>query len=154
MRVLIQRLGFLGIVIASLVVLRAGSSTVETLSPAEAAARVERGEAILVDVREPAEWAQTGVVSSAFTLPLSDLRGDRRAWAAFLETHRDQALILYCRSGNRSGQAAEILAAEGFRVANAGGLRDWTAAGQPTRRADAPRADAPTPEREKTTPQP
>jgi len=113
----------------------AKAAEVPVVAPADAAARVQAGTAVLVDVREPAEWKNTGVVAIAHLLALSDLRGAREQWKKFLEAHRDQEVILYCRSGNRSGQAARILAAEGFRVANAGGLRDWIAADQPTRPA-------------------
>lgn len=114
------------------------SAAVPSLTPAEAAERVRAGTAVLVDVREAAEWRDTGVVATAHMLALSDLRGPRAQWAPFLEAHRDRELILYCRSGNRSGQAAQVLAAEGFRVANAGGLGAWVEAGQPIRRADEP----------------
>ncbi|MBK8477335.1 MAG: rhodanese-like domain-containing protein [Opitutaceae bacterium] len=106
------------------------AADVPHLAPVEAAQRAAAGTAVLVDVREPDEWVETGVVVGAATLALSDLRGERLAWAPFLKTHREHEIILYCRSGNRSGQAARLLAAEGFRVANAGGLRDWLAAGQ------------------------
>ena len=102
------------------------------MTPAEATEKVTSGEAIVVDVREPDEWEE-GVVEFAYLLPLSDLRGDRELWVGFLQEHRDQEIILYCRSGNRSGVAAEILAKEGFEVANAGGFRDWQAAGSPER---------------------
>jgi len=112
------------------------AADIPRVAPEEAARRVERGEAVLVDVREPAEWKQTGVAAPAVLLPLSDLRGERRLWKPFLEKHRDKEIILACRSGNRSGQAAAILAAEGFRTANAGGFRDWVAAGLPTRAVD------------------
>lgn len=114
------------------------AADVASLTPADAAARVAAGTAVLVDVREAAEWSETGVVATAQLLALSDLRGPRAHWKTFLEANRDKELILYCRSGNRSGQAAQILAAEGFRVANAGGFQAWVAAGQPTRQADAP----------------
>jgi rhodanese-related sulfurtransferase len=105
----------------------------EIIAPAEAAKRVAEGGAVLIDVREPAEW-ESGVVENALLLPLSDLRGERLHWKAMLERHRDRELVLYCRSGNRSGIAASILSAEGFRVVNAGGFPDWQAAGQPTRK--------------------
>ena len=104
---------------------------VARLTPAEAAQRVAAGTAVLIDVRESDEWTQTGIVAGATPLALSDLRGERRDWSPFLAANKDRELILYCRSGNRSGQAARLLAAEGFRVANAGGLRDWIVAGQP-----------------------
>lgn len=103
-------------------------------SPAEAAERVASGAAILIDVREQAEWAQTGVAEPAILLPLSDLRGGRTRWAPFLGSHdKDKELILYCRSGNRSAIAARILANEGFKVSNAGAFHDWKNAKLPTR---------------------
>ncbi len=120
----------LGLALAMFLVTACGAE-VARLSPTEAAQHVATGTAVLVDVREPEEWASTGVVAGAATLALSDLRGERRDWKPFLAANKDRELILYCRSGNRSGQAASLLAAEGYRTANAGGLRDWTAAGQP-----------------------
>lgn len=105
------------------------------IAPSEAAAKVAAGEAILVDVREPAEWKE-GVAAPAVLLPLSDLRGERKQWKAFLEQAGDKPILLYCRSGNHSGQAAEILAKEGKTVANAGAFKDWQAAGLPTRKPE------------------
>ncbi|HQF37552.1 MAG TPA: rhodanese-like domain-containing protein [Opitutaceae bacterium] len=110
--------------------LTACRADVARLTPAEAAARVAAGTAVLIDVRESGEWAQTGIVAGATPLALSDLRGERRDWKPFLAANKNRELILYCRTGNRSGQAARLLAAEGYRTANAGGLRDWLAAGQ------------------------
>lgn len=97
-------------------------------TPAEAATRLRSGAAILVDVREPAEWTQ-GVAESAVLLPLSDLNRSRAHWAPFLASARDRELLLYCASGTRSGIAARVLAGEGFRAVNAGGLAEWAAAG-------------------------
>lgn len=108
------------------------------VAPAEAAKRVADGKAVLIDVREPAEWAETGVAAPAALLPLSDLTGDRKQWKEFLEKNRDEELILYCRSGNRSGRAAKLLASEGFRTANAGGFGDWQSANLPVRKSDQP----------------
>lgn len=105
----------------------------ETVAPADAAQRVAAGKAVLIDVREPDEW-QDGVARPALLLSLSDLRGDRKTWNDALEQHRDKELILYCRSGNRSGIAADILEKEGYRVANAGGFAAWRDAGLPVRK--------------------
>jgi len=111
---------------------------VPVIPPAEAARRVADGGAVLVDVRESDEWAETGVAAPAALLPLSDLTGDRQQWRGFLEKNRDKELILYCRSGHRAGRAGRLLVGEGFRVANAGGFRDWQAAGLPTRKPSEP----------------
>lgn len=107
------------------------------MDPAEAARRVEQGSAILIDVREPAEWAETGVATPAVLLPLSDLRGERAQWKPFLAKHAGKELILYCRSGTRSGIAAKLLAEEGHPVANAGAFKHWQAAGLPVRQVEA-----------------
>lgn len=103
------------------------------VTPEEAAKRVAAGTAVLIDVREPDEWAG-GVAKPALLLSLSDLRAARKDWKPVLEKNRDKELILYCRSGNRSGIAAKILADEGFKTINAGGFSAWQSAGLPTRK--------------------
>ena len=129
--------------LVSLLLLAAGAGCARvaivapTIAPAEAAQRVADGKAALIDVREPKEWTETGVAAPAALLPLSDLNGDRKQWKEFLEKNRDKELILYCRTGSRSGRAAKLLAEEGYRTLNAGGFQDWQTAGLPTRKVDA-----------------
>lgn len=96
----------------------------------DAKAALQAGSAVLIDLREPAEWA-SGVAKGAALLPGSDLRGGRGQWGPFLETNRDRRLLLYCASGARSVLAAKKLRAEGFDAVNAGSLRDWDRAGWP-----------------------
>jgi rhodanese-related sulfurtransferase len=112
----------------------AQAAEVTRIAPGEAAKRVAQGEAVLVDVREPAEWAETGVAAPAVLLPKSDFDRERRQWAPFLAENRGKEIILYCHSGRRSGAVATVLAKEGYQVANAGGFRDWAAADLPVRK--------------------
>lgn len=100
------------------------------ITPTEADAALKAGTAVLVDIREPAEWSG-GVAKPAVLLAFSDLRGARSGWRPFLEKHRDKQLVLYCASGSRSGMAAGLLRREGFKVANLGGLSRWASAGLP-----------------------
>jgi rhodanese-related sulfurtransferase len=109
-------------------------ANVPVLTPTDAAAQLKAGGAVLIDVREADEWAETGVAEPAVLLALSDLRGERTVWKPFLEKNRDKTLLLYCRSGSRSGKAAEILAKEGFKTANVGGFSGWKEAGLPVRK--------------------
>ena len=84
---------------------------------------------ILVDVREPEEWA-TGHVPNARHIPLRDL-------PARLETlPRSTPLYLICRSGARSHRAAAYLKQAGFeRPINVrGGMLAWERAGLPVER--------------------
>jgi rhodanese-related sulfurtransferase len=108
-------------------------SGVRRVVPAEAAQRVGEKKAMLVDVREPDEWTD-GVAAPAALLPLSDLTGPRQQWKPFLDQVGDREIILYCRSGVRSGRAASALSKEGFHTANAGGFSDWAKAGLPVTR--------------------
>lgn len=93
---------------------------------------LQREEAVLIDVREEPEY-RGGVAEPAFLLPLSDLKGARTKWERFLAEHREKILVLYCASGNRSGQAAKILEKEGFATRNLGGFEDWKRAKLPVR---------------------
>ena len=127
----------LGLIIFTLVRSAFSQSDIPRITPVEAAANVRADTAVIIDVREPAEW-EAGVAAPAYLLPLSDLRASRKKWSHVLETNKDKQIILYCRSGNRSGQAAALLAKEGFNVANSGGFRDWQAAELPTRSPSEP----------------
>ncbi len=111
------------------------------LTPAECAARVRGGEALLVDVREPCEWTG-GVAQSAKLLPFSDLTGSRTQWKQFLSDTAGREILLYCASGARSGMAARMLVAEGVRAANTGGFGDWLDAGWPVAKPSKARAKA------------
>jgi rhodanese-related sulfurtransferase len=117
------------------------AADVPLLAPAEAAKLVAAGSAVLVDVREPAEWAETGVAAPAVLLPKSDFDGPQTQWKEFLAKTGDRQIILYCRSGNRSGKVAAVLAAQGRHVANAGAFKDWQAAGLPVRQIMQPAGD-------------
>lgn len=93
-------------------------------------AALKAGTAVLVDVREPAEWS-SGTAREAALLPLSDLRGERRHWGTFLEQNRGKRLFLYCQSGTRSAMAAAVLRREGLDARNAGSLAALDRAGWP-----------------------
>lgn len=111
------------------------AADVAKATPAEAAQLVANG-AILIDVREPAEWRESGVAEPALLLPMSDFNGAQTAWKAVLEGAKDRTLVLYCRSGNRSGRVAAALAEQGYKVVNAGAFKNWQAAGLPVRKVE------------------
>lgn len=108
------------------------------IAPKDAARLVAEGKAVLVDCREPAEWKDSGVAAPAVLLSKSDFDGDQKQWKAFLARNAGKQVLVYCRSGSRSGAVAAALAAKGISAANAGSLKGWTDAGLPVRAADAP----------------
>lgn len=115
------------------------TAAVPAITPADAAKLVADGKAVLVDVREPSEWAESGVAAPAALLPKSEFdAGLIGEWKDFLAKAGDRQIILYCRSGKRSAAVAEALAAKGHQVANVGGFKDWQAAGLPVRKSTEP----------------
>ena len=123
--------------LAALLPFKAMAADVTKIAPKEADKLVAEGKAVLVDVREPAEWAETGVAEKAVLLPKSDFDGAQKLWKDFLAHNGDKEVILYCRSGKRAAVIGTALAAKGIKVANAGGFSDWTSAGLPTRKVEA-----------------
>jgi rhodanese-related sulfurtransferase len=106
------------------------------IAPVEAARLVREGKAVLVDCREPSEWKETGVAAPAVLLAKSDFDGDQKQWKEFLAKNSGKQILVYCRTGRRSGLVAGALAEKGVKAANVGGLKDWTDAGLPTRTID------------------
>jgi rhodanese-related sulfurtransferase len=91
-----------------------------------AKALLDRGDAVLIDVREPDEHARERV-EGARLAPLSQF--DPQAFAS----ERDRIAVFHCNSGNRTRQSAERLLAVGFEQAYEleGGLVAWKRAGLP-----------------------
>jgi phage shock protein E len=84
-------------------------------------AKIKAG-ALVVDVRTPQEF-ETGAYPGAINIPLAEVE---KRLADFGD--RKNAVVVYCRSGNRSGQAKKILEKNGFSdVTNGGGLKDMPA---------------------------
>ncbi len=91
----------------------------------ELSTRLNAGEHInLVDVREPDEHAAFNIGGTFLPLgKIQTMQTDE------IEELKDQEVVIYCRSGNRSGQACLILESMGFtNVKNlTGGMNDWQA---------------------------
>lgn len=112
------------------------AATVATLG-AEAAARAQREGALLVDVREPAEWA-SGSPPGALRVARADLIADPGRWLP----QDGRPVLLLCAAGRRARDCGERLAAMGCAglVVVDGGLSAWRAAGLPVETSIGPEA--------------
>jgi rhodanese-related sulfurtransferase len=90
------------------------------------ASRCQASGALLIDVREPAEWRQ-GHAPNAQLVPLGSIGSQLAA------IPRDRDVLLICRTGNRSATAQRQLLKLGYeRVFNVtGGMNAWVRAGLP-----------------------
>ncbi len=95
----------------------------QTITIDELKARIDAGETInIVDVREPHEHQEFNI--GGVLVPLGQIRDMQ---TDELEAFKDQELIVYCRSGNRSGQACMVLDSLGFENTKnlVGGMLAW-----------------------------
>jgi rhodanese-related sulfurtransferase len=96
-----------------------GEITVDAL-----AARWRQG-AVIVDVREPAEYVEAHI-PGAELMPMGTVPAEHE------RIPRDQPVYVVCAVGGRSAQVAEFLSAQGADVHNvAGGTQAWIRAGLP-----------------------
>jgi rhodanese-related sulfurtransferase len=107
---------------------------IENLTPEQAAAELEGGDVILIDIREDADRIQNGTIPNSVRAP----RGMLEFWAdptsAFHREEFDPArrTILYCGGGGQSALAADTLQRMGYNVAHLdGGITAWKEEGRP-----------------------
>nr|WP_316528894.1 rhodanese-like domain-containing protein [Kitasatospora sp. K002] len=96
-------------------------------TPGQAHELARTGAAVLLDVREAAEFT-AGHAPGALHLPLIGLV----AGVPLPPEAAGRTVLAICRSGNRSQRAAEVLAGRGVQVLNvAGGMSAWALSGLP-----------------------
>ncbi|MDP3743989.1 MAG: rhodanese-like domain-containing protein [Methylotenera sp.] len=110
--------------IASAVLLLAGCTPtdVASISPKAAEVMFAEQKAIIVDVREDSEWNEQHI-AGAIHIPLAQVASR----LAELAQHKDNTVIVQCRSGKRSAKAADLLQGAGFSkvYSLAGGIVAW-----------------------------
>lgn len=105
-----------------------GGPSVNTL---EATQMINRQDALVLDVREQAEYKQSHILNSR-GMPLSQIE----ARTGDIQKFKDKPVIVYCATGNRSSAAAAALRKAGFsNVFNlSGGFAAWQQAGLPVQK--------------------
>jgi rhodanese-related sulfurtransferase len=93
---------------------RAQAVEFTTMTADDAYAKAASGEIILVDIRTPQEWAQTGIGEGAIALDMTQQETFVGGLVALRMANPDTPIALICRTGNRSNYVAEVLAGQGF----------------------------------------
>ncbi len=119
---------FLALLVAVLVfnyAPQSSSTTVseENLTATAAWEMVQEGELIIVDIRRPEEWQQTGTPQGAIRLSFETHPGGPEGFLRDLETalesNKTRPFAIICRTGNRTGLLLPFLHANGFTKARA-----------------------------------
>jgi rhodanese-related sulfurtransferase len=83
------------------------------LTPAQLQEKI-KSNTVVIDIRTPPEWVQTGVIPTSQKIMFFDERGgyNFEKWIGSFGKHvtsKDQEFVLVCRSGNRTGSVGKVL---------------------------------------------
>jgi rhodanese-related sulfurtransferase len=101
---------------------------IREISPKDAAQKLKRGEALIVDIREKDEWDEEHVAGAThLSRGTIELEADEKF------PDLNTTIICHCGGGGRSALAAESLQKMGYKNVRslAGGFKAWKAAGLP-----------------------
>lgn len=94
----------------------------DSLSPLLAVAKMNTEDTVVIDVREPAEYA-SGHIDNALNKPLEKLD----ASSSDLENYKQSTVLVVCQTGTRSTPACKKLSQQGFEKVFSlkGGMQSW-----------------------------
>lgn len=101
---------------------------VKNVNVDEFAELINKGEAQVLDVRTPEEWS-SGTIKDAKKMNFFEKGFNDQ----LDKLDKTKIVLVYCKSGGRSGKAAKELGKKGFKVYNLkGGITAWKDASKPT----------------------
>jgi len=100
------------------------------VSVSDAVRLMNQEDALALDVREDSEF-RDGHIVNAKSIPLGVLEGRLKE----IESHKEKAVVVYCRTGQRAAKAGAILQRQGFKniYKLKGGMLAWIDANMPTK---------------------
>ena len=121
-------LSFMWVVTLGVIIMYHRRTSGSSVGPQQAVMLINRKEAIVVDVREKKEF-ESGHIVDSINIPMSKLKQRiTEVWK-----YKDKPVVVVCKLGQHSGQAAKILQEAGHAdvVRLAGGLTEWKAQSLP-----------------------
>ena len=115
--------------------LAAANAEVPRVPPAEARALIERGNVLVVDVRDTAELQGGGKIKGAVNVPrgMLEFRADPESPYHNSAFSKDKTILVYCASGGRSALSGKVLKDFGYAaVFNIGGFKELADGGLDT----------------------
>jgi rhodanese-related sulfurtransferase len=123
---------FVAILLSAILFNYGMANQLEKITAADAYKMQTEKKAIIVDVRELNEQKE-GRVKDALSLPMSLMDNNQSEFDKTVLTYsKDKNIIVYCRSGRRSGLVGAELEKRGFKIFNLGGFDTWKSSNLPT----------------------
>jgi rhodanese-related sulfurtransferase len=108
------------------------NAAVPKITPDQARELIEKGNTLVVDVRDAPEVEKSGKLAGAMNVSrgMLEFRADPESPYHDKNFSKDKAVILYCASGGRSALSGKVLKDMGYNaVYNLGAFKDWAASG-------------------------
>ncbi len=115
--------------------LGSANAVVPQVSAAEARRLIEERNALVLDVRDPAEVATSGKIRGALNVPrgMLEFRADPETSYHDAAFAKDRPVVIYCGSGARAALGGKVLKDMGYgEVHNLGAFKDWAEGGGET----------------------
>jgi rhodanese-related sulfurtransferase len=112
--------------------LEAANAAVPKITPDQAREMMDKGNTLVVDVRDASEVQNSGKIAGAVHVSrgMLEFRADPEAPSHDKNFAKDKNVILYCASGGRAALAGKLLKDMGYaHVFNVGGFKDWADSG-------------------------
>ena len=112
--------------------LEAANAAVPKITPDQAREMIDKGNTLVVDVRDASEVQNSGKIAGAVHVSrgMLEFRADPEAPSHDKNFAKDKNVILYCASGGRAALAGKLLKDMGYaHVYNVGGFKDWADSG-------------------------
>lgn len=110
----------------------AANAVVPRITAEQAKELIDKGNTVVLDVRDDSEVAKTGKVAGAVHIPrgMVEFRADSESPYHDQNLAKDKAVIVYCAGGGRAALSGQALKEMGYgEVYNLGGFKDWVDAG-------------------------
>src|ERR1700738_2895494 len=112
--------------------MEAANAAVPRITAAQAKEMIEKGNTLVVDVRDAPEVGKSGKVAGFLNVSrgMLEFRADPESPYHDKSFSKDKTVIVYCASGGRSALAGKVLKDMGYdRVYNLGAFKDWAEGG-------------------------
>ena len=112
--------------------MEAANAAVPRITAAQTKEMIEKGNTLVVDVRDAPEVEKSGKVAGSLNVSrgMLEFRADPESPYHDKSFSKDKTVIVYCASGGRSALAGKVLKDMGYdRVYNLGAFKDWAEGG-------------------------
>ena len=112
--------------------MEAANAAVPKITPAQAREMIDKGNTLVVDVRDAPEVEKSGKIAGAVHVSrgMLEFRADPESPYHDKNFAKDKTVIVYCASGGRSALSGKTLKDMGYaQVHNLGAFKDWAESG-------------------------